>query len=82
MVSIQYILGQMNAPLKRISTMIQEIQDTKISMERLGDIYNREDEEPSGVKYACRPPEQADIVLKDVGFHYPSSSVEVLKHVD
>ena len=82
MVSIQYILGQMNAPLKRITGMIQEIQDTKISMERLGDIYNREDEEPAGVKYACRPPEQADIVLKDVGFHYPSSSVEVLKHVD
>ena len=82
MVSIQYILGQMNAPLKRISTMIQEIQDTKISMERLGDIYNREDEEPADVDFIRKLPEQADIVLKDVGFHYPSSSVEVLKQVN
>ena len=82
MVSIQYILGQMNAPLKRISTMIQEIQDTQISMERLGDIYNREDEEPADAHLIRRPPEHADIVLKDVGFHYPSSSVEVLKQVN
>ena len=82
MFTIQYILGQMNAPLKRISIMIQEIQDAGLSMERLGDIYNREDERPAGSKVINAIPLKADIVLKNVSFRYPSSSTDILKDIN
>ena len=81
MVSIQYILGQLNAPLKRIAAMIHEIQDVRISMERLGDIYNREDEDPVGASLIKKAPYESDIVLKNVSFHYPNSTTDILKDV-
>ena len=82
MFTIQYILGQMNAPLKRISTMIQEIQDANLSMERLGDIYNREDERQTRGTFFKAIPVDSDIVLKDVSFRYPSSSADILKDIN
>ncbi|MBQ8673713.1 MAG: peptidase domain-containing ABC transporter [Bacteroides sp.] len=82
MFTIQYILGQMNAPLRRISTMIQEIQDAGLSMERLGDIYNREDERPTESGRLQYIPFEADIVLRNVSFRYPSSSTDILKDIN
>ncbi len=82
MFTIQYILGQMNAPLKRFSAMIQEIQDANLSMERLGDIYNREDERPAGRAVVGYIPVEADMVMKHVSFRYPSSSTDILKDIN
>lgn len=45
MLSISYIIGQMNGPLSQLMTFIRSIQDAKISLERLGEIHNRPDEE-------------------------------------
>ena len=82
MFTIQYILGQMNAPLKRISSMIQEVQDANLSLERLGDIYNREDERPPGSQVAYGRPILEDIHLRNVSFRYPGSSTDILKDIN
>jgi len=45
MLSISYIVGQMNNPLAQIIQFIRSIQDAKISLDRLGEIHNRPEEE-------------------------------------
>ena len=46
MMAMQYILGQLNGPLSQFISFMQATQDAKISLERLGEIYDRPDEEP------------------------------------
>jgi ATP-binding cassette subfamily B protein len=70
MFAIQYIIGQMNAPVSQFVSFIQSTQDTKISLERLNEIQEIEDEEPSSVKKITKVPANVDIKLIGVAFHY------------
>jgi ATP-binding cassette subfamily B protein len=45
MLSISYIIGQMNGPLSQLMIFVRSIQDAKISLERLGEIHNKPNEE-------------------------------------
>ncbi|MBR4911830.1 MAG: peptidase domain-containing ABC transporter [Bacteroidales bacterium] len=51
MTAVQYIIGQLNAPINQMIGFIQSAQDAKISLERLGEIHNREDEESQCAMY-------------------------------
>ncbi|MDD3638344.1 MAG: ABC transporter transmembrane domain-containing protein, partial [Bacteroidales bacterium] len=46
MMAVQYIIGMMNAPVDQMIGFIRSAQDAKISLERLGEVHLREDEEP------------------------------------
>jgi ATP-binding cassette subfamily B protein len=70
MFAIQYIIGQMNAPVSQFVSFIQSTQDTKISLERLNEIQEIEDEEPESVEKITEIPINVDIKLMDVTFHY------------
>lgn len=45
MMSVSYIIGQLNSPVQSILGFIQAAQDAKISLDRLGEIHNKPDEE-------------------------------------
>ena len=45
MMSLSYILGQLSGPIGQFIGFAQSLQDAKISLERLGEIHNKEDEE-------------------------------------
>jgi len=45
MLSISYIVGQMNSPLDQIISFIKNIQDAKISLDRLNEIHSKPEEE-------------------------------------
>lgn len=45
MISITYIMGQMNGPLTQLVTFFRSYQDAKISLDRLDEIHREEDEE-------------------------------------
>lgn len=45
MMSVSYIVGQINSPLQSLLGFIQSAQDAKISLDRLSEIHNKEDEE-------------------------------------
>lgn len=47
MLAIQYIIGQLNSPIEQLIGFTQQLQDAKISLERLNDIHSLEDEEPA-----------------------------------
>ena len=82
MMAMQYVLGQLNAPLSQFIGFVQEAQDAKLSLERLGEIYNKEDEEPGQInKISCIPP-STDIHLQDVTFQYEGpDSTKVLNKI-
>lgn len=43
MMSLQYIIGQLNAPVSQFISFVRECQDAIISMERLGEIHNKKE---------------------------------------
>lgn len=76
MTAMQYIIGQLNAPISQFITFVQEAQDTKISLERLNEIHDKKDEEENDRDYICRVPDDADIEFKDVVFQYNGTHSE------
>lgn len=83
MMAVQYIIGQLNAPIQQFIGFTQQAQDAKISLERLGEIHDREDEEkPEDGKIRDIPP-NADIELKNVMFQYEGPhSEKVLRKIN
>jgi ATP-binding cassette subfamily B protein len=45
MLSVQYIIGQVNAPINQFVSFIREYQDAKLSLERIGEIHSLEPED-------------------------------------
>lgn len=83
MTAMQYILGQLNAPISQFIKFVQETQDANISMERMSEIQERDDEEKSGNEYIREIPDNADIVFHNVDFQYNGPhSDKVLDNVD
>ncbi len=70
MLSVQYIIGQLNLPIKNFITFIQTGQDAKISLERLAEIHNKEDEDVLDDDVIKELPASRDIKLKDLSFRY------------
>lgn len=83
MMAMQYIIGQLNAPISQFIGFVQTTQDAKISMERLNEINEKPDEEPENETLIRELPENADIILRDVTFQYEGPhSAKVLDHVN
>ncbi len=70
MVALQYIIGQLNAPLSQFIQFVQATQDAKISLERLSEIQEKDDEEPADKERIREVPENADIEFREVTFQY------------
>lgn len=79
MMAAQQILGQLNGPILQFVDFIQEAQDANISLERLGEIHNKKNED-EGNETALVLPEGKDIVLKDIDFRYGNPSAEFVLH--
>lgn len=45
MMSISYIIGQLDTPIQSLLVFVQSAQDAKISLDRLSEIHNKENEE-------------------------------------
>ena len=70
MVALQYIIGQLNAPLSQFIQFVQATQDAKISLERLSEIQVKDDEEPAEEERIRMIPDNADIEFRGVTFQY------------
>ena len=82
MLAVQFIIGQLNAPLQQMINFIRSTQDAKISLERLGEIHNREDEELPSEQQLDMLPQYADLKLEEVSFQYNKLSEFVLEDID
>jgi ATP-binding cassette subfamily B protein len=81
MMSAQYILGQLSGPLSQFLGYIQSYQDARISLDRVSEVVFDEKDEPVSNGITLPIPEQADIVLKHVTFHYNPNYDPVLKDI-
>ncbi len=81
MLAVQYIVGQLNAPLQRVVQFIRSAQDAKISLERLGEIHRKEDEQEIQTK-ANKIPREGDIRLENLCFQYNPNSPLVLENIN
>lgn len=82
MLSIQYIIGQLNAPVTSFTGFIQSYQDARISLERLGEIHNKTNEAGLHEDELDVLPPSKEITFNDVSFRYGSAtSPLVLDHI-
>lgn len=70
MMAVQYILGQLNAPIEQFIGFVQAAQDAKISLERLGEIHDREDEEKAEDGKIQDVPMAKSIEVKNLTYQY------------
>jgi ATP-binding cassette, subfamily B, bacterial len=82
MMAVQYIIGQLNSPLNQMISFIQSAQDAKISLERLGEIHNKEDEDDQKVEKVTLLPEDKGIQIRELSFRYNPLSAEVLQNIN
>ena len=89
MTAVQYIIGQLNAPINQMIGFIQSAQDAKISLERLGEIHNREDENQFvvGTRFIASDSQSPyrihpmDLRMENVTFRYDELSDNVLEDI-
>ena len=83
MIAIQYVLGQLNAPLNQFLNLIKELQEAKISLERINEIYEKPDEEPIEVSKITNIPLCSNIIFQNITFCYGNpESEKVLKNIN
>jgi ATP-binding cassette subfamily B protein len=82
MLAISYITGQLNSPIMQLINFIREVQDAKISLERLSEIHNKEDEEQQDEQKITDIPKDASVALQKVSFRYIGSDQLVLENMD
>lgn len=74
MMSISYITGQLAAPISQIISFSKSFQDAKISLERLNEIHNKEDEEQTIHNKVNEFPENQPIRMENIYFNYDGAN--------
>jgi ATP-binding cassette, subfamily B, bacterial len=93
MLAVQYIIGQLNAPIESLIQFVQSAQSAKISLERLNEIHELDDEiapsAPRGGTFSSDleskipPLGVRGLFIKNLSFTYPGAGNEpVLKDIN
>lgn len=70
MMAIQYIVGMVSNPVEQFLGFMQSYQDAKISLERLNEIYETEEEEDVKRDYLPSLPQSRTIEMRNLTFRY------------
>jgi len=70
MMAIQYIVGMVSNPVESLLSFMQSYQDAKISLERLNEIYETEEEEDIRKNYLTELPKDRTIEIRNLTFRY------------
>lgn len=76
LVAIQYIIGQLNAPIQQFIGFTQVTQDAKISLERLSEIHEKSDEEKPEEQKIANIPSEAPIHINNLTYQYEGPASE------
>ena len=71
--AISYIIGQLSGPIGQFLGLTHSLQDAKISLERLNEIHNKEDEDENISDKMAELPTSRNICFKNVSFSYSGS---------
>ena len=79
MLAISAIVGSLNGPIEQLIGFVREWQDAKISLGRLSEIHDKEDEIQQEVSQTHDFPADANIEIKDLSYRYLGSDIPVLE---
>ncbi len=82
MMAITSIVGSLDGPIIQLISFIREVQDAKISLSRLSEIHDKEDESQQEETQTHEFPVNADIEIKDLSFRYIGSDIPVLEDLN
>lgn len=82
MLAISYIVGQLNSPISQLINFMRELQDAKISLDRLSEIHDKEDEESPDMERITEIAAQGDIKVNDLSFRYIGNEQIVLQDLN
>ncbi len=82
MLAISSIVGSLNGPIIQLINFIREAQDAKISLARLSEIHEKEDETQNTDSQTNDIPLDSEIVIKDLSFRYIGSDIPVLENLN
>ena len=89
LLSISYIIGQMNSPVNQLVGFFRSLQDAKLSLERLNEVQNHDPEENKELKQITTQSNyqkngiEKGIYLKNLSFQYEGpKSPYVLKDIN
>lgn len=80
MISVQFIIGQLNSPTQEIIRFIQSLQMAYISFMRINQVNSIGDEQNEDSDNAFFP-KKKNIILKSVSFRYTTTGDFVLKNI-
>ena len=70
MLSVQYIIGQLNSPVNELIAFARDMQDARLSMDRLSEVRDKPDEEDPTRELLREIPEGKEIRLQNLNFKY------------
>ena len=70
MLSIQYIIGQLNSPVEQLMNFIYQWQDVSISLDRMNQIHTQQNEEDADRHVKALPENNTNIHIHDLCFKY------------
>ena len=89
LLSVSYIIGQMNSPVSQLISFFRSLQDAKLSLSRLNEVQNHPEEEKKdqvlllSQKYTEQNGIEKGIYFKNVSFQYEGpQSPYVLKNIN
>lgn len=71
--ALAYIIGQLSGPIEHFIGFVQSLQDATISLERLNEIHDKEDEEETSDEALTVLPSERDICVEGLFFSYDGS---------
>jgi ATP-binding cassette, subfamily B, bacterial len=78
MLAVQYIIGQLNSPVEQLIGFFNTTQDARISLERLGEIHDRHDEEDPILERLQEIPPDQELKLRNLSFRYEGPESELV----
>ncbi|MEN6569720.1 MAG: peptidase domain-containing ABC transporter [Rikenellaceae bacterium] len=83
MLSVQFINGQLNAPIMQLVSFLKASQDARLSLERLAEIHDKNDEESSEKSYITDIEKNKPITIENLSFKYEGAgSPFVLRNIN
>jgi len=70
LIAVQFIIGQLSAPLQEFISFVTAAQDARMSLDRLSEIQELENEEKDTLPPENRVPVKKEFVLENVVFQY------------
>ena len=83
LIAFRIISGYVTQPLLRLTTIWQNVQELRVSFERLSDIIDTPEESSEEDKAKTPLPTiKGNVQFKEVSFTFPSSQTQVLNNID